>query len=587
MQLSLDPRDLLRILWHRRWFFVIPATAILALTVALMLLLPPVYRSDATILIEDQDVPSDLVPSLFTDYIDRRLEILTRRVLQRETLTRLIEGEDLYPVLRRETTMSDIAERMRDDIATEVLSAEVNQPGSGRPGEATVGFRISFAYPAPEKARRVVDQLVSLYLSTNLESRRDVASQTATFFEGERADVDARIDRVENDIAEFQSENRELLPEEAAFKRDLLANVEQQLQNLDRDLRSLRERESFLTTQLTLTEEFEEPGAERRFGDTPESQLERVQADLATAQARYSESHPDVVRLERELRSLRAVVGARAGVGRLAEREQALVSEFAALRERYTDNHPDVVRVRRELDSVRDAMAGGGDTGETSSRSRNSSYVQLSAQLNSVQTEIQAISEQRAELRARRAELQDLLARAPQVERRYRQLQRELESAIAERDTLSQKASTVQLSGALETQAMGEQLVLAEPASLPSSPESPNKKIMLALGLVLATAGGGLAVVSAELLDRSVRSATDLARILGDAPLSVIPTITSPRERRRIWAMRLGTVGVICAFLVAGAVWIDQRMVPLDVLGFQALNRAEVWILGVFPNDPG
>ena len=54
MQLSLDPRDLLRILWHRRWFFVIPATAILALTVALMLLLPPVYRSDATILIEDQ-----------------------------------------------------------------------------------------------------------------------------------------------------------------------------------------------------------------------------------------------------------------------------------------------------------------------------------------------------------------------------------------------------------------------------------------------------------------------------------------------------------------------------------------------------
>ena len=584
MQLSLDPRTLLRMFWYRKWWFVIPAAAIAAATVALMVLLPPVYKSEATLLVEEQDIPAELVPSLVTDYIDRRLEILSRRVLERGELVRIIERQDLYPALRRETTSAMLAQRMRNDISVEIISTEVNDPRSGRTGEATIGFRIAFEYGEPDKSRRVVDELVSLFLAANLESRRDVATQTASFFASEREEADTRVAEIEQALADFQTENRELLPEEAAFKRELLANLEQRLQNLNRDLRSLRERESYLTTQLTLTDEFQEEAVTRSRGDTPEVRLEQMRSELAVARARYSASHPDVVRLQREVRSLEAVVGQRSDTGQLAARENALVTELAALSERYTDEHPDVVRVRRELEAVRAARAAASANGtvEPANRVRNSGYVQLSSQLNSVQTEIGAVQEQRRELNEQLAELQEMLARAPQIERRYVQLRRELESAIAERERLAEKATTVQLSGELETQAVGERLVLTEPATLPTSPVSPNTKVMLALGFVLATASGGFALVSAELLDRSVRSAAELAQILGDTPLAPIPRIVSPAERRRSWIRRGVAASVVAAVLVGGLVWIDLRVVPLDVLGFQALNRADALLLDVF-----
>ncbi len=40
MQLSLDARDLVGMLWRRKWFFLLPTAAI----IALLSILPPIYR---------------------------------------------------------------------------------------------------------------------------------------------------------------------------------------------------------------------------------------------------------------------------------------------------------------------------------------------------------------------------------------------------------------------------------------------------------------------------------------------------------------------------------------------------------------
>ena len=53
---GLDLADYLAILRRRRWYLILPAIVIFAVAAAVALLLPPTYQSEATILIEQQQI---------------------------------------------------------------------------------------------------------------------------------------------------------------------------------------------------------------------------------------------------------------------------------------------------------------------------------------------------------------------------------------------------------------------------------------------------------------------------------------------------------------------------------------------------
>jgi uncharacterized protein involved in exopolysaccharide biosynthesis len=582
MELSLDPRHLLRLAWRRKWLLTIPAAVIGIVALVLTFSLPTLYQSQATILIERQDVPETVVQPLVSDAVERRLEVLTRRVLAPQNLLEIIDRFDLYADERAQLSQGELVQRLRSRIETEILFTPVTD-GLARATRATLAFQIRFVDTDPTTARHVTSELASVYLASNREERRSVAEETTRFFTAERETLEREVDRIEEEFAAFKTANRELLPEEADFKRDQLNMLDERLRALEGDLRVLRERQGFLQTQIALTNEFDERAV--RGGTTPESQLELLRAELATAEARYSGDHPDVVRLRREVRSLERVVGGRSSGGRsgaLAAEEARLSAELATLQDRYTSEHPDVQRVRRELATVRQAIstAGGGDE---DGRGRNPAYVQLRAQLNSVDAEIAAIKEQRADLRAEREQLQAQLAQAPEVERAYNGFVRRLDNAIVARDAIAEKETQTRLSGALETTAMGEELSLLEPANVPKSPHSPNRKLILAIGAVFAVGTGSISVVLAELLDRTIRSADELARILGDRALVSIPRIETARDRRRKWLLRLGASVALVAAIGGVGTWVHHRVVPLDALRYQATNQVMTWMSSIAP----
>lgn len=585
MDMTLNPRDLLRILWRRKWFFLLPAVLVVAGAIGAILTLPPLYRSQATLLVESQDVSENVVPSLVTEQIDRRIEIITREVLTTDNLVRIAERNDLYSDERADLSGEAIAAKMRSRLGSETLLTEFNDQRSGRRGLVTLGFQIYFLDAEPTAARNVVNDLVSIYISRNLENRRDVADRTADFLSGELQTLDSRIASIEDEFTRFKTENRELLPAEAQFKRQMLNNVDQRLRAASIDLRVLRERESYLATQLALIDEFDAPG-EARGGTTPETRLELMRAELAMAQARYSSSHPDVVRLKRQVRSLQGLVNARAGTASASDEEAALSAELASLRERYTDEHPDVQRVRRELAAVRQSPGNGTADTVSAGASRTTSYVQLSAQLNSVRAEIAAVEDQQAQLEEERFTLQEQLSQAPAVEREFIRLERRMQNAVADRDQLADKESTVRLSGSLEGTSAGERLTLIEPPAVPRSPSSPNTKLILAIGLVLGVGSGGVSSLLAEFLDRSIRSRDDLARIVGDQPLVVIPFIRTEADSWRRWYWRLGAAAAVLLVLGASLTRIHYQIVPLDVLRYQATNEAERWVSEAFSKRP-
>jgi hypothetical protein len=140
--LSLRER-LLALRRHRRLMLVVLAAGAL-LTVAIALLWPATYRASATILIEQQEIPQDLVRSTISSYADQRVQVISQRVMTSQNLMRIVEQYQLYPWQRRTRPREVVIERMRDDIKMKLISANVMDPRSGRPTQATIAFTLSY-----------------------------------------------------------------------------------------------------------------------------------------------------------------------------------------------------------------------------------------------------------------------------------------------------------------------------------------------------------------------------------------------------------------------------------------------------------
>src|SRR5258708_9971941 len=95
-----DTREKLLSYWRRRRTFLFVTSAATVLTVLLAVFLPATYRSTATILIEQQEIPQELVRSVITSFADQRVQVISQRAMTTHNLFSLIELYSLYPDIR-------------------------------------------------------------------------------------------------------------------------------------------------------------------------------------------------------------------------------------------------------------------------------------------------------------------------------------------------------------------------------------------------------------------------------------------------------------------------------------------------------
>ena len=132
-------RELLLATRQRRKPLILAFTLCFLAMVAVAMLLPPRYRSAATILIEQQEMPQELVRSTVTSYADQRVQVISKRVMTTETLLNIIRRYDLYPKQRAKEPREALLARMRKDIGLRMISADVIDPRSGRRRTAVAG----------------------------------------------------------------------------------------------------------------------------------------------------------------------------------------------------------------------------------------------------------------------------------------------------------------------------------------------------------------------------------------------------------------------------------------------------------------
>lgn len=572
-------QDYLAMLRRRRVLIASISGIVILATVIFALALPPVYRASATILIEQQEIPSDLVRSTVSSYADQRIQSINQRVMTRGNLVDIIRKYDLYAEERKTEPLEIIVERMRQDIRMKMLSADVMDPRSGRPMQATIAFTLSYQSEQPQLAQKVANEITSLYLNENLSTRRQMASQATHFLTEEANRVSQQISELERIMAEFKEKNVDRLPELNQFNIQLAERMDRDLSDVEQNIRAANERRIYLQSQLALINPrgmlYGEDGG-RILG--PVDRLKALRAQYIGASAVYAPDHPDLIRMRKEIASLEAETGR--GGSSAKELDDSLTvarTDLAEARKRYGGAHPDIKRLENQVAALEAALAKQPTTAKRSKLPAeaidNPAYIQLQAQLQAAETEISSLQRKKTELESKLQDLERRVATAPIVEQQYKELSRDYENAWTRYKELKAKQTEASLAESLETERKGERFTLIEPPELPEKPFKPNRMLILMVGLVLAAMlgiGGGL---FAESINNTVRSQDDIGSVFNVPPLAAIPYIVTAAEQRRYAMVKAGVVTGSVLVVILIAVWVNTAIMPLEVAWYVGLRR--------------
>jgi uncharacterized protein involved in exopolysaccharide biosynthesis len=349
--------------------------------------------------------------------------------------------------------------------------------------------------------------------------RTQQAERTSGFFSEEEGKLGQYLVDLEAQLAAYKKRNTGRLPELMGLNMSLMERAQKETEDLERQITTLEERKLELQGQLATVEPYT--------GQGPGGRLREVQSQYLSATAAYAPNHPDVVKLRRELEMLRKETGAvdeRESVDREYKKVRA---ELASAREMYAENHPDVIRLKASLAALEDKLKASSAATPMgfALKPDNPAYISIQTQLATINLSLKAAHEHRMRAKQKSAEYEGRLVQTPGVEQEGLALRREYDSTAKKYREIKEHLMGADIAVEMEKEQRGERFSLLAAPSLPASPEMPNRRAFLLLGIVLGF-GSGIGYASiAEYMDRTIRGSGAIAAVLRTPPLAVIPHI--------------------------------------------------------------
>lgn len=478
---------------RRRWLaipmFVVPMTA----ATSVVAFVPNLYQSTATVLVDRQQVPEAFVRSTVTSELETRLRSISQEILSRSRLDSVINRFGLYAKLRAAQPPEAIIERMREDIRLDLRGSDPQRRGS------TIAFAISYRGPDPDTVALVTNTLASSYVEENLKARERQATGTSQFLKAQLQEARKRLDDQERQVSQFKRRNIGELPQQMETTLGIIDRLDAQLRlNLDHQGR-LRERREMLAkrgAQMPLIPDDRSGNSGDRLGLPPESPADTL------------------ARMQQELRQLRI---------------------------RYTDKHPDVVRVRIAIAELEKELSDSPPPAAKATREgRPGPRDEIDAELGVLKTEEKRLRDSIA-TGVRRVQ------NTPQLEQELKELSRDYESTRELYASLSKRLEEAELSESMEQRQKGEQFRILDPALPSAVPAAPNRLRLLLLSGVLSLGLAVAVVVLAEGRDTSFHSRETLRSFTTVRVISLPRIVLDTDVRRQRWHFSLAATGTALA----------------------------------------
>jgi polysaccharide chain length determinant protein (PEP-CTERM system associated) len=500
---------------RRLHWFLLVATAIATIAVAMALTLPPAYESQTRLIVEAPQIAGS--PSEAFSPVEQ-LQIVQQQLMTRANLLDIAREQEVFGAEQRAMSPDQIVQAMRARTSMRM--------DTGR-GEATL-MTISFEAPRPQAAAGVLNSYLDLIQASDARMRTGRAGQNLEFFEVEVDRLSGELDAASERILEFKNANADALPEGLEYRLSERGSLQDRLSQLERD------RSALVTQREQLVRVFEATGRTEDLAPDGRSPSERALSEardaLEDALLTFSDTNPRVRQLRARVDTLEARVQ--------AEREAAGGAEPAA--------EP--------------------DTGRTL----------LDIQLSEIDDRAEAIATQRADIEARIAALTAAIERTPTNAIALEALERDYQNVQSQYNQARSGLASASAGERIEVRNRGQRIAVIDPPAVPTEPTAPNRTMIAGGGTVAGIAAGLGLVVLLEFLNRTARRPEDLVRRLQITPIATIPYIQTRREAAISRALR---IALILAILVGvpAMVWaVHLFYLPLDSIADRVMNALGV-----------
>ena len=536
--------DYLSAIGRRRGLLFGIALPIAALAILLAAGLPDIYTSAALVEIDEPKAGSLLEQPRPGEqsYADQYVASLKSVVLSDQNLTQVARTLDLYPDHRDDPAAA--LRRLKRDIEVAIVTTPILDPRTGREREVVDAFTLSYDSRSPDKAQAGARWLVDAFLAEHRRQRQQTAAGAAEFFANEAERMRVHVMSLEEKLAEFKKENYGRLPELTEVNISMMDRTERDLEQLQLQAQTLRRERVFLVSQLQQT----------AAAGPDAGSVRSLEDEYRRRSSTYDESHPDMVSLRRQIDSLKAG-GVAAGGGSLSEQLTAKRATLAEVRQRYSEEHPDVRKLQRDIAAL-EARIGAGERADQNPGMSTPVAMQLQTQINAIDTQLAGIAARSAELRGKLSNLEGHVVSAPQVEREYQTVTRDLAIGRAKYEELLNRQMDAEVSEAAIAGGRADEFKLTQQPLKPAEPAKPHRLAILFIGVILAAVLGLSAAVGAEGIDQTVRGSRDVRDLLAVSPLVAVPDIRNSRTRRRqMWRFAaVSGCAVVAVWIVFAAV---------------------------------
>ena len=448
--------------------------------IACMLIVPPLvfiggmywpkdYRSETVILVDPQRIPEEYVKAITGDVTDR-LQTISEEVMSRTRLLTIANEDGLYRKIRKTSGDDKAIDAFRKDITVDIIKgANERNPIDG--------FKVAYIAPKPELAQNVTQQLADLFIEENIKERDQDAEGTQLFIKNQLVQARTALAAQDARIRNFKASHLGTLPEQEQANLTMISEYQSLAQQNSDAIDRANQQQVYLQSMLNVN------GNQKQTALLPpptslQLQLQTTENELSAARQKYTESHPDVVRLRDEVATLKAEV----------QRQPQGVS------------HP--------------TAATGPSIGQ-----------QLESQLLATQQEIKSRADRQQELEGRIGSLQAKVQSLPAVQQEYEALSRDYSEMQKNYESLLEKEQASGMAAELERHNESERFRVLDPASYPSSPYSPNQLAVNAGGLVGALLLGlGLAYL-ADMRDPTIHDADEAEAYLSVPLIVALPSL--------------------------------------------------------------
>jgi len=490
---------------RRRWWIIIPAIVIAGGTVGVVSKLPKVYRSQTTILVEPQKVPSDFVKPTVTTDVNNRLQIISQEILSRTHLQRIIDEYGLYKneskfdrflnilLQKGSPTQEEIIDAMRKDITIETISDDQDR------NHALGAFKIYYQGYDPALVQQVTRELAALFIEENVKVREQQAQGTTRFIDDELEKARLSLEEQERRLKDFKAAHMGTLPEQEAANLQLLGQLQTALQVTGDALARAQSQKLYEESLLSaITTRETDP-----LSPAGQSGLDSRREQLDLAEAEYTPNHPDVIQLKNEVKRL--------------EQEAASPGKPAK-------------------------------NGQAPARPKDLGPAQTQGQIALLDDEIKRRTQQEADIEKRIKQMEARVEALPWVEQQMSDLNRDYEISKMNYQSLLEKKNASAMAAEMEERAEGEQFRVLDPANFPEKPYKPDVAQLSLLGVLGGVLCGCALGLLVEFQDRSIRSAQDATFYLAMPALASLPLLdhsTSKKAKvRQLAGASGGTMGL-------------------------------------------